>query len=68
MKTRSGLRESPVMTLGDKKEGRLAYSKQSENEENVLAREREGPSCSAKYIGHLQAGDDVLERFRLEAK
>ena len=30
MKTRSGLRESPVMTLGDKKEGRLAYSKQSE--------------------------------------
>ena len=40
MKTRSGLRESPVMTLGDKKEGRSAYSKQSENEENVLARKR----------------------------
>ena len=54
MKTRSGLRESPVMTLGDKKERRSAYNKQSENEENVLAREREGPSCGAKYIGHLQ--------------
>ena len=40
MKTRSGLRESPMMTLGDKKEGRLAYSKQSENEEHVLARKR----------------------------
>ena len=40
MKTRSGLRESPVMTLGDKKESRSAYIKQSENEENVLARER----------------------------
>ena len=40
MKTRSGLRESPVMTLGDKKEGRSAYNKQFENEENVLARER----------------------------
>ena len=40
MKTRSGLRESPVMTLGDKKEGRSAYNKQSENEKNVLARER----------------------------
>ena len=40
MKTRSGLRESPVMTLGDKKEGRSAYNKQSENEENVLTRER----------------------------
>ena len=34
MKTRSGLRESPVMRLGDKKEGRSAYNKQSENEEN----------------------------------
>ena len=34
MKTRSGLRESPVMTLGDKKEGRSAYNKQYENEEN----------------------------------
>ena len=40
MKTRSGRRESPVMTTGDKKEGRSAYSKQSENEEDVLARER----------------------------
>ena len=40
MKTRSGLRESPVMTLGDKKEGRSAYNKQSGNEENVLAREK----------------------------
>ena len=40
MKTRSGLRESPVMTLGDKKEGRSVYSKHSENEENVLARKR----------------------------
>ena len=40
MKTRSGLRELPVMTLGDKKEGRSACNKQSENEENVLARER----------------------------
>ena len=40
MKTMSGLRESPVMTLGNKKEGRSAYSKQSENGENVLTRER----------------------------
>ena len=36
MKTRSGLRESPVMTHGDKKEGRSAYNKQSENENNNL--------------------------------
>ena len=40
MKTRPGLRESPVMTLGDKKEGSSAYDKESEDEENVLARER----------------------------
>ena len=31
----SGLRESPMMTLGDEKEGRSANSKQSEAEENV---------------------------------
>ena len=40
MKTRSSLKVSPVMTLGDKKEGRLAYNKQYENEENVLSRWR----------------------------
>ena len=40
MKTSSSLRASPVMTLGDKNEGRSAYNKQSENEEHVLARKR----------------------------
>ena len=40
MKTNAGLRESPVMTLGDKKERRSVYSKQSETEDNVLARNR----------------------------
>ena len=40
MKTRSSLRESPMMTLGDIKYGRSAYSKQSENEEHVSARKR----------------------------
>ena len=40
MKTRSGLRALPVMTLGDKKEVRSAYNKQSENEEIVVARKR----------------------------
>jgi len=40
MKTRSGLRASLVMTLWDKKEERSAFNKQSENEENVLARRR----------------------------
>ena len=71
MKTRSGLRESPVMTLGDKKEGRSAYSKQSENEENVLARERRTElwrSILAIFKIRLAAGDEVLERFKLEAK
>ena len=37
-KTSSGLRESLVMKLGDKKEGISAYIKQSDNEEKVLAR------------------------------
>ena len=40
MKTRYGLRELTVMTLGDKKDGRSAYNKQSENEENFLARKK----------------------------
>ena len=40
MKTRSGRKESPVRTLGDKKEGGSAYSKQPEIEGNVLARKR----------------------------
>ena len=40
MKTRSDLRASLVMTLGDKKKGRSAYNKRSENEEEVLARKR----------------------------
>ena len=38
IKTRSGLRESRVMTLGGRNEGRSAYNKQSEKEEKVLAR------------------------------
>ena len=40
MNTRSCLKESPVLKLGGKKEGRSAYNQQSENEENALARKR----------------------------
>ena len=35
IKARSGLRESPVIKLGDKMEGRSAHNEQFENEEKL---------------------------------
>ena len=37
---RSGLRESPVMMLGDRNEGRSAYNEHVVNDEKVFARWR----------------------------
>ena len=54
-----------------KQEGRLGYSKQSENEEIVCKKEKDGvvaPSISGIFKIRLKAGDDMLERFRLEAE
>ena len=50
---RSGLRESSVMKLGDKVEGRLAYIEQFEKDERVLAR-KEVQSCDVRCIYLLQ--------------
>ena len=36
--TRSGLRESPVMMLGDRNEDRSAYNEHEGNDEKVFAR------------------------------
>ena len=49
IKTRSDLRESPVMKLGDEKEGISAHIKQSDNEEKVLAGKRRTELCRQVY-------------------
>ena len=53
IKTRSGPRQSPVMKLGEKKEGRWDIVSKLKKRK-IFFQEREGPSYGAKRIGHLQ--------------
>ena len=61
-----------MMKLGDKKEGRSAYNKQSEKRGKGFSKiEKDrvmAPSVSAIFKIKLAARDHVLERFSLEAE
>ena len=70
--TRSGLRESPVMMLGDRNEGRSVYNKHVDTYEKSVCkiekRKIVTPGVSTIFQVGCTARDDMLKSFSFEAE